>query len=199
MNGSLRAYAAHRKAAGLPGATLAAVQKALKNQRITRAADGSIDFERADREWLEHSDQSKFRGDYPDDLGGQTGGRVGGQGGHSADDHHEGPEPDAGDDQADAEHDPESYREAQRRREWVRVRREELALARLKGELAPVAEVNAWVAGMILRAKEILLRIAPELRDRLAQEKDAAKCEALVTAEVQRALNQLAEFKPNPE
>ena len=42
---SLRAYAKHR------GVSLAAVQKAIHSGRITPAADGLIDSERADAEW----------------------------------------------------------------------------------------------------------------------------------------------------
>jgi len=43
---SLRAYARHR------GVSLAAVQKAIQSGRITANADGLIDSERADAEWI---------------------------------------------------------------------------------------------------------------------------------------------------
>jgi hypothetical protein len=47
----LREYARHRAAKGLPGQTLAAVQKALGTGRI-QANDGGIDPAAADRAWL---------------------------------------------------------------------------------------------------------------------------------------------------
>jgi hypothetical protein len=86
--------------------------------------------------------------------------------------------------------------EAQRRREWLKVQKDELELARKRAELAPIGEINAWVAGMIIRAREVLVRIGPELKDRLAQQPNPHECERLVMGEVHRALNELAEFKP---
>jgi hypothetical protein len=64
-------------------------------------------------------------------------------------------------------------------------------------ELPCIRPINTRVSGMIIRARDILTRIAPELKDRLAQETDAHKCEQLVAGEVRRALNELAEFKPS--
>lgn len=49
MGISIRAYARHR------GVSDTAVHKAIREGRITRDADGSIDVERADREWAKHS------------------------------------------------------------------------------------------------------------------------------------------------
>jgi hypothetical protein len=57
---SLRQYAAHRRAAALPGGTLAAVQKALRAGRIT-ATRGRIDPEQADRDWAVNTDPSYQR------------------------------------------------------------------------------------------------------------------------------------------
>jgi hypothetical protein len=91
-----------------------------------------------------------------------------------------------------------TFAEAQRRREWLRVKRDELALARERSELAPIGEINAWVAGMIIRAKEILMRMPGELKDRLAQQSNPHECERLMMGEVLRALNELAEFRPVP-
>ena len=49
MGISLRAYAKAR------GCSLTAVQKAIATKRITRLPDGSIDAERANREWLKNT------------------------------------------------------------------------------------------------------------------------------------------------
>jgi hypothetical protein len=58
-----------------------------------------------------------------------------------------------------------TFAEAQRRREWLRVERDRLELLGKRSEVVPIAEINAFVAGMIIRAREILVRIAPELKD----------------------------------
>lgn len=52
---SLRKYAESRKARGLPGGSLSAVQRAVAGQRVTLTAAGKIDPVVADRQWLENS------------------------------------------------------------------------------------------------------------------------------------------------
>ncbi|HEY4360086.1 MAG TPA: hypothetical protein VGN17_03925 [Bryobacteraceae bacterium] len=90
-----------------------------------------------------------------------------------------------------------SYIEAQRLKEIALKNLRELEYQVKSGDLVPVAEVNAWVAGMIIEARNILLRIAPELRDRLCIEQDPAEIDRLISQEVDRVLQRLAEFKPN--
>ena len=85
--------------------------------------------------------------------------------------------------------------EARRQLEWVRLERESLALAKLRGDLVDLGAVNAWVAGMITRAAGILDRIPAELGDRLAQISDPIACQALLKAEIDRARNELAEYR----
>jgi hypothetical protein len=53
MGISIRAYARHR------GVTDTAVHKAIRAGRITPEADGTIDADRADREWARNSDMPK--------------------------------------------------------------------------------------------------------------------------------------------
>jgi hypothetical protein len=89
----------------------------------------------------------------------------------------------------------ETFIDAQTRKERALADLRELELAVKSGDLAPVAEVNAWVAGQILRARDILVRIAPELRDRLAQETNPNRVQELIDAEVNRALTALAEYR----
>jgi hypothetical protein len=48
---SRRAYARHRAARGLPGATDRAVRRALHTGRIALSSDGTIDAEAADQAW----------------------------------------------------------------------------------------------------------------------------------------------------
>ena len=66
-----------------------------------------------------------------------------------------------------------------------------------RGELRPIAAVNAYVSGMIIEARDILLRIAPELADKLAQQSDPVKCRELIENEVNEALRKLAEYRPD--
>lgn len=91
--------------------------------------------------------------------------------------------------------DGESFANAERRKEiaWANLR--ELELATKSGELVPVAEINAWMAGCIVEARNILIRIAPELRDKLAIETDPAEIDRLISVQIDRALFQLKEFK----
>ena len=72
----------------------------------------------------------------------------------------------------------------------------ELELEQKRGMLAPIVVVNAFVCAQVIRARDILMRIGPELRDRLAIETDPAKCEAMIEMEVRRALSELKEMKP---
>lgn len=59
MGLSIRGYAAHRKSLGLVGGTPPAVKKALDAGRIHAEGDGSIDPERADREWSSNTNPEK--------------------------------------------------------------------------------------------------------------------------------------------
>ena len=63
MGLSRRAYAAHRKARGLSGGSDAAVRKAIKVGRIDIEPDGSIDPNKADRQWAAATDGAKVRTD----------------------------------------------------------------------------------------------------------------------------------------
>ena len=56
---SLRAYARSRRSRGLPGGSLAAVQRAVASRRITLTADGKVDQDVADRQWFERTDQEQ--------------------------------------------------------------------------------------------------------------------------------------------
>lgn len=89
----------------------------------------------------------------------------------------------------------ESFAEAQRRKEIALADLRELELATGRGELVKLAEVNAWISGMVVRARDILTRIAPELCDRLAKETNPQRVRELIELEVNRALTQLSEFK----
>lgn len=56
---TIRQYASHRKALGLPGASPSGVFKALRTNRITRDIFGLIDASRADADWVTNTDQTR--------------------------------------------------------------------------------------------------------------------------------------------
>jgi hypothetical protein len=89
----------------------------------------------------------------------------------------------------------ESYAAAQARKEVALANIREIEVSVKRRELVPIGKINVFVAGMIIKAREELLRIGPELRDRLAQEADPIACEQLVAARIQAALNVLAEYR----
>lgn len=91
----------------------------------------------------------------------------------------------------------EKYYDAQARKESALADMHELKYREAIGELLPVGMLNAWFSGCIIKCRDILLNIGPELRDRLAQESDPVQCDELVTFEIRRALAELAEYGGN--
>lgn len=89
-----------------------------------------------------------------------------------------------------------SLAEAARQLEWEKVREKRLKVDREEGILVDVTAVNAHVAGMIILARDELVRIGPELRERLAQESDPIACEVMVVDRISQVLKKLKEFKP---
>jgi hypothetical protein len=103
-------------------------------------------------------------------------------------------------DEADPQKEPDgTYTEASRQREWIRLERDRLALERERKQLIELAPINAYVAGMIIKARDELMRMGPELRDRLAQETDPIACEAMLNNRVGQVLAGMSEFHPEAE
>jgi|SRR6185369_10499942 len=176
MGLSQRDYAAHRKTLGLRGTTLKAIQDALADGRIQRGSDGKIDPTEADRLWHERTSVAKQRKQ-----------RTRQQSAASC--------VPAGTSRGEPDGEDKSFFEAQRREAWIKVQDREIDLAKKKGSVVELAAINDWALGMIKKCKEELLRIGPELRDRLAQEADPTACEQLVMQRIKRALHALAEYK----
>lgn len=88
-----------------------------------------------------------------------------------------------------------SVAEATRQLEWEKVRRERLKNDLAEAKLTDVAAVNAFVAGMIIKARDELLRIPAEVRDDLARNTDPIDCEEIVRKRITGALQHMAEFK----
>lgn len=76
-------------------------------------------------------------------------------------------------------------------RERVKLEKDQLDLARRKGEVVDKAAVNAFVAGMILKARDVFLQVPPSLRDKLAKIDDPVECEAVLMSEIHRGLRHL--------
>lgn len=91
--------------------------------------------------------------------------------------------------QTDAE--PETLVSAQRRKEIATANQRELDYRQKVGELVPRYQMEQWLAGSILAAKDILLKIGPELRDKLAAETDPNRVEVMIVTDVERALREL--------
>jgi hypothetical protein len=88
----------------------------------------------------------------------------------------------------------ESFYEARERKEIALANEKELMVMMRRGDVAPIVQVNAWFSGCIIKARDILLRMGPELRDRLAAEVDPVECEKLILAEIERALEAMRLF-----
>jgi hypothetical protein len=91
----------------------------------------------------------------------------------------------------------ESQAEALRQQAWLKVERDKLELEVKKKNLIELAPINAYVAGMVLKARDELTKIGPELRDQLSQEQDPIRCEQLISGRVERALAVLSEYRPS--
>jgi hypothetical protein len=86
--------------------------------------------------------------------------------------------------------------EASRLHEWEKVRALKLKTDREEGRLVELSVINAFVAGMIMKARDELVRIGAELADSLAQTSDPVKCRALVDDRINQALFNLKTFEP---
>lgn len=153
----------------------------MREGRVTKGADGKFDVDQARRE-LEANSHPKKRP--PAILPAME--KHGG----------EPSKPMVAGDGLD-EDDNQSIAEAARQLEWEKLRKARIANDEKLHQLVPLAAVNAWVASMILRSREVLTRIAPKLRDRIAQTTDPVTCEEMIRKEVDQALSELAEFRPN--
>lgn len=178
--GSLSGYAKHRKSKGLTGGSLAAVQKARDSKRISLESDGRVDFEKADGEWRKNSLARQQRKPIPANqpaFANVTPITAVGQAPEEAIDG--------------------TYLEAQRQEKWEQVLTRRLARKQKELGLIEFSKVNAWVAGMILRAASILDRIPDELSDRLAQQTDPIEVKKLLKTDIDRARRELAEYVPH--
>ena len=173
-----------RAAADKLGISHAALLKAAKGGRVTRNADGTFDVEACRAALKLNTDPVKREKEQ----------RA------RAKRRQEPPaaRPAAPDRDYRAEELPESQSQAEaaRQREWIRVERERLNLEKLRLSLVDITPVNAYVAGMILKAREELSRLPIELRDSLAQETDPIECQKMLSDRIDQILAKMAEYRP---
>lgn len=87
--------------------------------------------------------------------------------------------------------DGENLAQATLRKEIAIADQRELEVQRQRASLVSRPMVLGWLSEAVVKAREILLRIGPELRDRLAVEQDAMKVQEVIVVEVERALEEL--------
>jgi hypothetical protein len=171
--GSLRSYASHRKEHGLVGGSLSAVQKAIKTGRI-KTINGKIDFSSADKSWEENSDHRQQR------------------------QQKQGASLSTAEEIPAAEMDTtQTFLEAQRQHEWLKVQKEEMELRKRCGELFEKHEAEEkW--GKLLTSFRNRMGIVPDnLAPRVAVLSDVLECRALIEREVRQVLTALSEYQPD--
>lgn len=186
---SLRKYAQMRRDRGLPGGSLAAVQKAIASGRI-RPIDGKIDPEVADIQWSRNTDPAQqkrgagersFESPQPADVLEPPAMQTSAPG-----------------DELTPEQDPVNrIREAAL---TERVRREllEHELQMKKGELVRAADVRQAANEKARIARDALLAIPDRLAPLVAVESDPAKVHALLATEMRRVCAELAAGEAKP-
>jgi hypothetical protein len=90
----------------------------------------------------------------------------------------------------------QSIAEAARQLEWEKVRAIRQKTDREEGRLVELIAVNAFVAGMIMKARDELIRIGAEIADVVACESDPVKCRATIDDRIGQALENLKEYRP---
>jgi hypothetical protein len=156
---SQRKYAESRKARGLSGGTLAAVQKAIASERI-QLTDGWVDSDAADLAWGSNTNPSKVQ-----TPGVQTSARA------------EDPK---------EEHGSVAKQQLELLTEKTLTARTKRL--QLQGEVVAVADVESAIGEMVQVAKNLLLRIPEERADQLAASKDPAECRSILEHDIREAL-----------
>lgn len=218
---SLRKYAEHRKALGLRGGTLQAVQKALATGRIS-AVEGLIDPAVADQAWAERTDPMKQR---------STGSLPAGSGLRRTEDglpadadctrvqtepeglrrkedcfpisaapnlRREDPaEQRPATAAANSGEDPEQKTLADAQLELVekKVEKADLELARMRGQVLPVEKIEHAVGELIVTAKNRLMLVADSVADQVAGTTDPIACRNIIEHEIRLALEEISQWR----
>ncbi|WP_057465056.1 hypothetical protein [Pseudovibrio sp. POLY-S9] len=187
MGLSRRAYAEHRKALELPGATDMAVRKAIQSGRITLEADGSIDPAKADVQWATSTDGSKRRS------------RKHTKSGQSRSEEARPAAPPAipeGSDQLGGSQGI-TYAKARAANEALKAQRSKLLLQQLKGELIDRQAAVNHVFDLARKERDSWLQLPARVAANMAAELgvDAHKMEQLLDEVIRDHLARLSEIK----
>ncbi len=98
---------------------------------------------------------------------------------------------------SDGQNDFATLNAAKNRKEVALADKHELDLAERRRELIDRQAVGLYFSGMLTRARDSLLRIPGELRDRLAASSNPIECEKLVRKEITQALAVLRDYTPS--
>lgn len=138
-------YARSRKIRGLPGGTAPAVWRAIHTKRI-KLIDGLIDPAQADQDWERNSNHRQQRGIH----------KIAG--------------PVEANAEPQAEKTDGDFLEAQRQREWERVKRERLARRKQEGELIDRATVEADWTDIAIRLQNAVMGLPARIANRMSAE-----------------------------
>lgn len=178
---SLRAYAASRKERGLPGGSLAAVQKAIESKRISTVQDdrgrAKIDPVVADIQWMQNTDAEQSARANPDLAPAYPSGAVDRVSAPGV-----APQVGSADDAKTA------YAEIKMRQAVADMRQSEMKAQQMAGDLVEREEVTraAFKAGRMLR--DMLLSVPGTLAGQLAGMSDARAIEALLRGALREVL-----------
>jgi hypothetical protein len=173
---TLRGYARHRKAKGLSGGSLAAVQKAVAAGRISVDVQGRIDRVEADRAWSENTLASKVRTKEQSTPKTPAKGRTRARGGTLV-----------------AEEDGEDYTLASERARKERADRKlrELTLRRELAEVVDVSKVAALNFRVGRQIRSRLEALPDRLAEVLAAEDDPQAVDEILRGEIRKTLELL--------
>ena len=170
-----------REYAKTKGVSHTAVQKRVRNGRIS-LVDGKIDPAQADAQWEQNRDIRQ------QERGAHSRGKFG---------------PAKTVDAPRARIDVDGVAgigakrlDIQTAQDAVKLKREKMLLDKLEGTLLPRAEVVAHLGEMVITAKTNLRGIGSKLAPDLAAETEAAKCQAMVDAEIDAALTEISRWQP---
>ena len=173
MGISIRAYARHR------GVTDTAVRKAIQTGRITPEADGTIDPNRADRDWARNTEQPRIGTQQPPP-------RL------------KAPESSGGGENSTTSGSGTSLLQARTVNEVVKAQTNKVRLARLKGELVDRSQAIAQVFKLARSERDAWLNWPARVSALLAAELgvDAHTLHVVLENAVREHLRELGECRP---
>lgn len=91
----------------------------------------------------------------------------------------------------------ETFAEAQRRNEWLKVQKNEMELQSQREEVYDKQELNAALGERIIAMRQKLSELPKNFAQRLALEADPITIINMLSAEIDSTLNDLSEWRPN--